>query len=52
MHLQLCFFGEYVKRYMSVHEYGNACNYIKIDVDVYMSMCFCKASKPAMTEKI
>lgn len=51
MHLQLHFFGEYVKKYISVHEYGNACNYIKIDVDVCVSMCFCKASKPAMTEK-
>lgn len=36
---------------MSVHEYGNAWNYIKIDVDVCVSMCFCKASKPTMTKK-
>lgn len=36
---------------MSVHEYGNTCNYIKIDADVCVSVCFCKASKPAMTEK-
>lgn len=43
-------FYEYVQKYISMHEYANACIYMKIDVDVCVSVWLCKASKPAMLE--
>lgn len=44
-------FCAYVQKYMCMHEYANACIYIKINVDVCVSVCLCKASKPAMSEQ-
>lgn len=53
MHLQLKnLFVNMYKKYVSMGKYANSCIYIKIDVDVCMSVCLCEASKPAMSEHI